>query len=485
MKLFFLNVFYLLPTDWCKARGLTEDFEVLPAPELAANLRQFYAEARKQDGQTYSKNALCGLRSSIQRHLTSPPYNRIINIMNDSEFKRANNMLIAVLKSQKTKQMDKTKHHDVIEEEDLKKLMQSGVLNTNTPDGLQKLVWFCIQYHFCRRGGEGIRELRKDSFEFKVDARGVEYVQLKFNEATKNHPGGVVNTNEPTKRMYATGEDLCPVGALAKYLRKLHPKCEALYQRPRLVKNPEAEALWYANIPVGINKLRNLMKDISKEAKLSKIYTNHCIRATVITTLSNSGFDNITITRLSGHRNPTSITSYCRDASDAQKVDMSSTLSSTLAVSSRPPAASLMPPATATRPSALVSHPPSIQPPLSSSSVSRRPRPLAPAFGTSHQVQAPFQTPAALPLPPPPASLPTTSNTDTVNGRVDIAALGLQVQAQQPRSLSDVAITTTAAQVGSLVHAPTLDLTTNATNHHGLFTNCNIGNINVYMVQPK
>jgi len=101
---------YLPSTGWCKARGLREDFEKLPAEELASYLRQFYAEARKQDGENYSKNALCGLRSSIQRHLTSPPFNRQVNIMQDNEFKRANNMLIAVLKTKKTNQMDKTKH---------------------------------------------------------------------------------------------------------------------------------------------------------------------------------------------------------------------------------------------------------------------------------------------------------------------------------------------------------------------------------------
>ena len=89
---------------------------------------------------------------------------------------------------------------------------------------------------------KALENLRKDSFEFKVDARGVEYVQLHFNEATKNHPGGVIGTNEPNKCMYATGEELCPVAALGKYLHKLHPKCDALYQRPRSIKTHKMKA---------------------------------------------------------------------------------------------------------------------------------------------------------------------------------------------------------------------------------------------------
>ena len=66
------------------------------------------------------------------------------------------------------------------------------------------LTWMWL----CRESSEPSIFLRKDSFEFEVDARGVEYKQLCFNEAIKNHPGGVIGTNEPNKHMYATGEEL-------------------------------------------------------------------------------------------------------------------------------------------------------------------------------------------------------------------------------------------------------------------------------------
>ena len=35
------------------------------AVELAAVLRKFYADARKKDGQMYSKNSLCSIRFSL------------------------------------------------------------------------------------------------------------------------------------------------------------------------------------------------------------------------------------------------------------------------------------------------------------------------------------------------------------------------------------------------------------------------------------
>jgi hypothetical protein len=39
------------------------------------------------------------------------------------------------------------------------------------------------------------------------------------------------------------------------------------------------------------NALANMMSNISKSVHLSKNYTNHCVRATCITVLSESGFE--------------------------------------------------------------------------------------------------------------------------------------------------------------------------------------------------
>lgn len=52
------------------------------------------------------------------------------------------------------------------------------------------------------------------------------------------------------------------------------------------------------------------MKQISKTAGLSQSYTNHSIRATVITELDNIGFEARHIMAVSGHRSEASIRSY-------------------------------------------------------------------------------------------------------------------------------------------------------------------------------
>ena len=53
-----------------------------------------------------------------------------------------------------------------------------------------------------------------------------------------------------------------------------------------------------------------MMKTISEEARLSKVYTNHCVRATAITLWSNAGISNRHIMAISGHRSEQSLVSY-------------------------------------------------------------------------------------------------------------------------------------------------------------------------------
>ena len=70
------------------------------------------------------------------------------------------------------------------------------------------------------------------------------------------------------------------------------------------------------------------MSKISKAASLSKLYTNHCVRATCITVLSESGFEARHIVTSSGHKNEQSVQNYVRDTSTAQKRNMSALISS-------------------------------------------------------------------------------------------------------------------------------------------------------------
>ncbi len=91
-------------------------------------------------------------------------------------------------------------------------------------------------------------------------------------------------------RMYASGkeENNCPVKSLKLYLSKLNPDNELLFQQPKQKVKPDDE-IWYTSRPVGAKTISGFMSKLSTDAKLSKRYTNHCIRATTITLLSMLG----------------------------------------------------------------------------------------------------------------------------------------------------------------------------------------------------
>ncbi|XP_071094388.1 uncharacterized protein [Haliotis cracherodii] len=101
-----------------------------------------------------------------------------------------------------------------------------------------------------------------------------------FKLDKKNHRGDLLDSNEPKPRIYGTGNPSLPVASFKQYVSKLHPENTALFQRPRKHTNTPPDTHWYTAQALGHNSLRQMMKSISKEAKLSKTYTNHCVRAT-------------------------------------------------------------------------------------------------------------------------------------------------------------------------------------------------------------
>ena len=180
---------------------------------------------------------------------------------------------------------------------------------------------------FCRRGQENLRELKADSFSIATDGCGRKYVYQVRDELTKNRREN--NEAEEGGFMYERqGDSHCPVKSFQKYLAHLNPRCDSFFQRPK--KEAGCEEVWYDNQCVGMNTLSKNKKNISKQASLSREYTNHSIRATSITLLDECGFEARHIMCVSGHRSESSIRSYASKTSDKLKFAMSTGLSSVL-----------------------------------------------------------------------------------------------------------------------------------------------------------
>ncbi|KAL9957133.1 hypothetical protein ACROYT_G038735 [Oculina patagonica] len=236
---------------------------------------------------------------------------RSLKITGNPVFARSNKMLEAKLKALRREGKEKVQHKAVIESQDLIKINNSPFTSPNTPGGLLRKVWFFCTLYWCRRGSEGQRLLRRDSFQFEKDADGIEYVTMSHEELSKNHHGGFNDktSKERKTRLYSTGQDGDAFSCFRKYVNKLNPKQEAFFQKPR-ANFQQSDQVCYENKPFGTNKLPGIMKQISIGAGLSKSYTNHCVRATAITLWSDSCVPARHIMSISGHANEQSLASY-------------------------------------------------------------------------------------------------------------------------------------------------------------------------------
>ncbi|CAH3190220.1 unnamed protein product, partial [Porites lobata] len=248
-----------------------------------ARLKKFYQELRKSPTEHYSASAHLSIRAAIDRHLNTLPEFSGISIVRDPLFKIANKSLSAKLKQLKAQGFAKVQHHPSISPEDIQKCYETKVFSDETPISLLRVNWFNISLHFCRRGRENLRSLTPDSFVIKKDANGGEYVEIVLN-----------------------------------------PNQTALFQKPKRNFLPSDE-IWFENSPIGVNKLGDMMKEISLAASLSKVYTNHCVRSTTISALDEAGIPIHRIMQTSGHRSESSVKSYC-DRQSLEKYKESSNI---------------------------------------------------------------------------------------------------------------------------------------------------------------
>ena len=314
---------------WLQERNKPVAYEHLSPEAIDELLATFYLEARQVNGTPYSKSALKCIRAAISRHLQSDPWNRMLVISKDREFSRSNEILGGVFKVMTSEGRDTYKHKNPVEPGDMVKLVETGVIGTNNPKSLQRLVWLSLALHFGKRGAEGWRGMTKSTLVTSVDDEGKTFLEYGACEKQKNHSGDVgAASYRPEARVYARpGNQLCPVEAYTKYVSLLHPELDALWQKPAEQWQPgETGRNWYCRAPMGIRPLNEMMKKMSIDAGLSRIYTNHCLRATASKGLSDAGHERTDICVVTGHTNIKSLDPYINMPSDAKKRKLSSNI---------------------------------------------------------------------------------------------------------------------------------------------------------------
>ncbi|VDI51112.1 Hypothetical predicted protein [Mytilus galloprovincialis] len=233
--------------------GEDNEFETFDKPKLNEKLRLFFASLRKTDGNHLKKSTLTNYRYGLTKYLKE---HCSIDITKDAQFAGSKDVFKAVVVNLKKKGYASTEHKPPISKEDLQKLYNTNsiAINTTTPYGLQKKVWFDIMFYLCRRGQENLRSMTKNTFAIKTDSSGREYVHQQIDEYDKNHrdeasPDDTVGE----ARMYAReGDPLCPVLSFKLYLEKLHPALNDFWQRTK-DSFDITDTTWYCKAPMGKN----------------------------------------------------------------------------------------------------------------------------------------------------------------------------------------------------------------------------------------
>ena len=131
---------------------------------------------------------------------------------------------------------------------------------------------------------------------------------------SKNHQGGLHDSNDESDgKMFAVPNSLrCPIKTVQNYLNQLNPELEIIFQRPREASSKfqaEKDQVWFCNSPIDESTLGNMMRTMSLAAPIIPHLTNHCVRATSVTVLSDHNVEARDIKVVTGHKSTNSINS--------------------------------------------------------------------------------------------------------------------------------------------------------------------------------
>ena len=199
-----------------------------------------------------------------------------------------NKVLDSVLKAKKNAGSEPAVNHKQPISDDYWKLIQEHFTDISTtldPRKLTTYVWFVVSLHFCLRGGEVQCKLKKQDLLFVESGR----FTLVTDFMTKNYRGGLTWSASTTAGYI---KDAVQVAAIQRYVSKLHPNLDRLFQRTRAPVGmlvSENDECWFVRSPLSHNVLDGMMEGLSHAASASCIYTNHCLRATSVVHIKQNG----------------------------------------------------------------------------------------------------------------------------------------------------------------------------------------------------
>ena len=107
---------------YLRVKGLSPNFEMLSRLELNDILKSFYLDVRKTDGALYKTGSMKALRHSLNRDITSVPYERGFDLIKDPEFRECNLNFDSMMAKLKREGFGETVHYRAICDADIRGL---------------------------------------------------------------------------------------------------------------------------------------------------------------------------------------------------------------------------------------------------------------------------------------------------------------------------------------------------------------------------
>lgn len=273
---------------WLASSNVSQSFEHFQGAELNDLLYRFYVESCNKH---LDMHGLKEVRDGIFWYLSGYTTTWSHIVQDNTIFQTSNDCLESLASRENSTTKVKLPHNKVpMLHEDIKTLINSGLLTNRNPVGLFRKVWFDLAIHLGIGGQAGMRGLSDDSFIAEVDEKGRRYYRLNRNiNVDKSRSCMEMQYWCWESRMYELPTDVnCPVKTLDLYLEKRNPHKRAFFQRPKSNYGSHAGAIWFES-PVGHSSLACMMSRMSEEAGLKRIYTNSSVRYTLADLVEQSG----------------------------------------------------------------------------------------------------------------------------------------------------------------------------------------------------
>ena len=220
------------------------------------------------------------------------------------------------------------------------------------PADLQLMVGAILVENTVARGTRCFQQIRRQYVNIEVDAEGEKMVRVKGNIARKTLPGRAADyaplnvviqeqAEVRTALSFSFTPFLFQVAAIEKLISHLPPlgcpkcvfanppkrmavddgcACDDLFLNPLTDQQLERnKTTWFRRQRRGREWFTSVLKEISKKAGMSKVYTNSSMRPTAVTGMLKAGYDSRQVASFTGHKTLEMVQHYSRQLEGMRK----------------------------------------------------------------------------------------------------------------------------------------------------------------------